>query len=403
MKRINGSGAEGFVFGYASLEVSEACLLPVLNILLENGIYYREILTENGKAEILISYPSAKKAAQICISRGISVCVRLTGGIPYYFRLIFRRPGAVLGVILAVAILWLGSNVLWDIRVEGNEKMTDEEIKAILAEKGVRAGAFLKGLDVGTVRAEIEAESKEIAWLTLNVIGTVAYVRVVEAKLPAPPAERECDGINLVAARDGVITGLEVISGDICVTPGQTVKKGELLVSGLIDSERFGWRAIESKGSVFAQFETEIAVEIPYEITVRTAEKSEICEISLIFFSFRQKFFKKGGFSGSSCDTINSDIYIYSSKGVTLPVGLSVKSRPIWMETVSVRTRAESVELAYYELNRRLLSDMPNAMILSKSFSGGDTEDGSAYRLICRVECIDDITEEKPFYVNTPE
>ena len=106
---------------------------------------------------------------------------------------------------------------------------------------------------------------------------------------------------------------------------------------------------------------------------------------------------------GSEYDTIYSDKYIYSSNGARIPVGLSVATRPIITETECKRTPVEAVDLAYYEINRMLLSDIPEAEILEKSYIGGETEDGSAYRLVCRVSCIDDIATPAPFYINPSE
>jgi similar to stage IV sporulation protein len=385
------------------LETNESNLLQLLNIFLELGVDYWNICCEDGRASVELSYPSGQKARRLCDLRGVESELVLLGGVPYYFCCLLKRPGIIIGIILSAILLILGTSVLWDVRVEGNESLSDDEVRTLLAEKGIREGAYLSSMDIGTARAEIEAESREIAWLSINVIGTVAYVRVVESKIPEPQPKGEGDGINLVAARDGVITSFEVITGEICTQVGQTVRAGELLVSGLYDSERFGWRAVESRGAVFARFQTQLAVEIPYEYTVKSTEKSEICEISLIFFSFRQKFFKKCGFSGSNCDTINSDIYIYSSNGCRVPIGLSITKQIKSTESLVKRTRKEAVELAYFELNRQLVAKMPEAEILSKSFFAGETEDGSAFKLVCTVDCIDDISQEMPFYVNRSE
>ena len=200
-----------------------------------------------------------------------------------------------------------------------------------------------------------------------------------------------------------MIVGYELIAGEPNADIGQTVRKGELIVSGLYDSERFGYRATRAEGKVLARTEYIFEAEIPYIYDVREAQKSEICEISIIFFSFRQKFFKKGGFLDSKYDKIYSDIYIYSSGDVTLPIGLAVTRVPMYTESEAKRSPSEAVDLAYFEINRQILASIPEAEILLKSFSGGENSDGTAYRLSCRVECIDDIACPIPFYINKSE
>lgn len=401
-KKNSRSGVDGFVFGTARLCVAEADLINLLNVLLEMGESYKNIRSDGERASVDISYFAAKLARKLCSERGFAAEVQLFYGLPYIASKILCRPGLIAGMIAALLIVSLGNRILWDIRVEGNERLTDDEIKAVLEEQGVSPGARLDGLDIGMIQTAVEMSNEDIAWISVNVIGTVAYVEVIEAVIPPDKTEPEGDGINLVASHDGVIVGFEIIAGEPTAEIGQTVRAGELLVSGLLDSERFGWRAIESKGRVFARAEYDFEVEIPYEYTVRYAEKSEICEISMIFFSFRQKFFKNYGFSGSEYDKIYSDIYIYSFDGATIPIGLSVVKAPIFTETVLTRTPTEAEDLAYFELNRMILSELPDAEILSKTVSGEENADGTAYRLVCRVTCIENIAEEKEFYITNP-
>ncbi len=392
-------GADGFLYGLARITVQDGCLLALLNILLELGESYENIT----ESSVDLSYPSALRVQGFCRERGIEARLELLGGIPLTVRKLIARPGIIIGAVIALILISLANSVLWDIRVEGNGILSEAEIEAVLADHGVRPGALLKSIDIGTVQADIERERDDIAWISVNVIGTVAYVEVVEEINPPSPIAPEGDGSNLIAERDGVITGYELTAGDLGVTVGQTVRAGELLVSGLYDSERFGYRAVEAKGKVFARTEYLFEVEIPFEYTVREPEKSEICEISLIFFSFRQKFFKNSGFSGSEYDKIYSDIYIYNSKGVTLPVGLSIATVPTFRESAITRTASEAADLAYFEINRRILAALPETELLSKSFEAEESGDGSAYRLVCRVECITDIAKSVPFYIRQNE
>ncbi len=396
LKKKN-KGAEGFIYGSARIEVAPEDLLTLLNILLGLGIAYKNI-TERS---VDLAYPCALRAKRACEEMSVEADVTLLGGLPHIFFGLLKRPGLIAGMLIAIIITVLGNSVLWDIRVEGNAELSADRVESILADHGIRPGARLGGLDIGTVQSDIERESGEIAWISVNVIGTVAYVEVIEAQTPPVKAEPEGDGANLVAERGGMIVGFELTAGEPIAEYGKTVKKGELLVSGLYDSERFGYRAVEARGKVFARTEYEFEVEIPCEYRVREPEKREICEISLIFFGFRQKFFKKGGFSGSEYDTIYSDIYIYNFKGATIPVGLAVASAPIYRDEVVLRTLAEARDLAHFEINRRILSALPEAEILSRSYEA--KESAAGYRLTCRVECIDNIARSVPFYITQNE
>lgn len=402
MEKKKNKSFQGLILGEARLCVKSEDLIPLLNILLELGESYRNIYKDEAVASVDLSYPAAIKAKRRCQANGIEVDDGLFFGIPYLFFCLLKRPGIIAGIIAAIIIVSISGAVIWDVRVECEGDISADAVEDILSAHGVYAGARKSKLDIGRIQADIESESREIAWISVNVIGTVAYVQVIGEVIP-PAAEEIYDGVNLVAAQDGVITGLEVIAGEPMTLIGVTVKKGELLVSGLYDSKRFGYRAVEAEGRVFARTEEVFSVEIPFQYIVRLPEKSEIREISLIFFSLRQKIFKKGGFSGASYDIIYSDIYIYNSGEKTLPVGLSVGRCNHYTEEVKMRSADEAVDLAYLEINRMILSALPDAEILSKSYLGEETADGNAYRLVCRVNCIKDIAEAKPFNINPSE
>lgn len=389
-------GIDGALYGKARLSVRKESLIELLNVLLELGESYQNVT----ETSVELTYPSALRARRLCRDRGIEAELELLGGLPYWLCRLRRRAGLLIGIPIALFMIVMGTQVLWDVRIHKNDGLPEDEVIAALAEYGVRPGAFISELDVGDIQTRIEAENDEIAWISINVIGTVAYIELIGEVVPPEKDVPEGDGSNLVAARNGTVTGFEIIAGEPVVSVGQPVLEGELLVGGLIDSERFGYRAVEARGRVFALTEYVFEVEIPYEYTVRLPEKKEICEISLIFFGFEQKFFKKGGFLGSEYDKIYSDIYIYSKGGVKVPVGISVASCPIYTESVEKRTYEEAADLAYFEINRKILTEIPDAEIISKSFEICETEDRTAYRLICRVECIDDIALSVPFYIN---
>ena len=397
------AGFEWVIFGRARMTVATPLLVELLNVLLSLGESYENITCKENAASLELNYFSARRAQRLCRERGFEADAELIGGAPFWLIRFKKRPGLIIGILLAFVIIALGSRVLWDVRIDGTADVSESELLALLADHGVRPGAFISRLDVGDIQTRIEAESEEIAWISVNVIGTIAYVEVIGEVVPPEEEPSEGDGTNLVAARDGIIVSYEVIAGEPVLSVGQPVLKGELLVGGLIDSERFGYRAVEAKGRVLALTEYVFETEIPYEYTVRTPEKKEIYEISIIFFGFRQKIFKKGGFLGSEYDKIYSDIYIYSKDGMKVPVGLSVASYPIYSESTALRTEDEARELAYFEINRRLLAELPDADIVSRTYEIGESEDSSAYRLICRVSCINDIAEPVPFYINESE
>ncbi len=386
-----------FLTGKCKIEVSSEHTLAVMNILLATRTVYRRLCVNDDHLCFEASHAAAKKLSELCGAEGIELRVISVCGLPHLWRRYKYRFGLWLGLILAVGVLACGSGVLWQVRVEGNEEMSDGEVCALLSEYGVRVGADISEIDLDTVRALIERDSDKVAWLAINVRGTVAEVQVREERAPDATEAAEGDGVNLVADRDALIIGYELTAGEMIAPVGSTVRAGELLVSGLIESRRFGWRAVRAEGRVWAQTQRSYTVNIPYEYTVSTPVEREILEISLIFFSKEKKLFKNSGNYIDDCDKIKSVSYVYSSDEHTVPVGISTVSRLVTTETTAVRSVAEAREAAYFELGRLISAEGDGVRIVHKNIK--EIEGEVAFTLECTLVCTEDIARPVAFYM----
>ena len=80
-----------------------------------------------------------------------------------------------------------------------------------------------------------------------DVRGCVAMVQVVERHRPPEAADRSAV-TNIVARRAGLITKVEALEGQAMVLPGTTVTEGQLLISGVSETEHIGARFVHSMG-----------------------------------------------------------------------------------------------------------------------------------------------------------
>ncbi len=159
----------------------------------------------------------------------------------------------------------------------------------------------------------------EVSWLAVNVRGCVAHVQVVERHRPPKAADRSTV-TNIVARRAGLITKVEALEGQAMVLPGATVTEGQLLISGVSETEHIGARFVHSMGSVWARTWYELSVSVPLQITQPAAGSRSHSRWALDIGKHRIKFYGKGSITGVDCDKI---IYY---KPFTLPGGASPAS-----------------------------------------------------------------------------
>jgi similar to stage IV sporulation protein len=77
---------------------------------------------------------------------------------------------------------------------------------------------------------------QELAWISVNISGTRAKVEIVERVMPPKIIQKNIP-CNIIATKNGLITSLIVKAGSPVVKVGDTVKKGDMIVASMIESE----------------------------------------------------------------------------------------------------------------------------------------------------------------------
>lgn len=202
---------------------------------------------------------------------------------------------------------------------------------------------------------------------------------------------------NLVAARDGQIEYLELYRGNAVVTLGQAVRAGELLVSGLYDSQTGSFRYTRAAGRVMARTERTIEVEIPLCYEEKVYDEPYLIEVELHFFDFSYKIFKNSGNSDTLCDIIKYNSYLEPLGNNRLPVSLCrTEVHPYHLEQRE-RTAEEALELGYEQLSQELSALSGEVQLLQKEIVTEMREDSVV--LICTLTCIENIALVQEFEI----
>ena len=390
-----------FLFGGKRLYATAEMRTAVLDLCLRNGWIYTDFRnTPDGGIQFLCSLPTAHRLLRCSAERGIGVCCIGSCGIPPRLFALRKRFGLLLGAFVAGMLLWLSGRFVWDIEVLGNETVPESEILAELRECGFGVGSYIPDVRTEALEAAFLIRSDRIGWMSLYLDGTVARVQVVERESPGT-GDSSIRPANLVAAADGQIEYLELYRGNSVVTAGQAVRKGELLVSGIYDSNTQGYRYTRAAGRVMARTERLFRTEVKLNAQKKVYGAPEVREISLRFFDFSLKIFKKGGNEGGICDIIEEDMD-FSSVGLhRLPFFLTRSvAYPYEMQSVT-RTPEEASDVAYAELTAYLSALGEEVQLLQKRIVTTLSED--SLTLECTLYCIENIAEQSEFeIVGTP-
>lgn len=301
-----------------------------------------------------------------------------------------RRLGLLVGAAVFAAALFLSSRFVWDIRISGNERVPTNEIEAALGEYGLYLGAPRSSVDAGDICRRMTVGNGGISWMSIDIRGAVARVEVRETV--AADVVSTARPSNLVASCDGQIVSVTAYGGKSEVRAGQTVRKGDVLVSGVIDSEALGYRLVRARGEVIANVTKRFSASAPLETVEKVTTGNVKTEKTIKFFSKTADLFKKSNISFEKYDTIEKTERL-SLFGVRLPVFVTTVAYAEYVERPLTRTDDEARDIALAEAEKAMLDETGGDKIIS--VYQNVTFDGGVCRVELIVECQTNIAEEQ--------
>lgn len=362
-----------------------------LDFLVSHDIPFHGLETKDERLSFCLYLPYFKLYERLRGENRYKEETRTLCGLRALIRRYKGRVGLAAGAALAVALLVASSFFVWDVSVTGTDKIPTQTIIDALERNGLKLGAYIPALDTEKIEQAMVLEVDGLSWITLNLRGTVAAVEVRERSDDMEEVDTQAPS-NLIAAFDGQIEALEVTGGVAAVKYGQIVKKGQLLVSGVIDSNALGYRLVRARGEVTARVTLTYDIEIPYQTTEKVYTGNFQKQKSIKIFSKTINLFGKDSISHENCDRIEKEKRLYLFGKIKLPIFVTETTYAEYEMKEKTLTETEALKLAYQQLRELSEGDLENAEILARHTHFSEDENGISLRE--EVECIIDITEE---------
>lgn len=225
------------------------------------------ILTDffKGKKTIRVQGFEVQKLLTQCLSRGIALCnikicsdteieLQMTkrdfkifkditkkkykiseindSGFPFTLIRLWNRKSFIAGIFIFVFLVYYQSLFISEIKIIGCEKIDESIIRAKLSEAGFYEGCR-KSEDIDKVKAYIYSNVNNIGWIGINFKGNEAVVEIVESEVP-PEIVNINTPCDIRAVKSGYIYKMVTKYGVAVVQEGAFVKKGDVLISGMI-------------------------------------------------------------------------------------------------------------------------------------------------------------------------
>lgn len=220
--------------GYSPERFINACRHRNINLW---GLSYR-----NGSYEMYTTIHGFKKLKPVIRKTGTKVIVIGRFGLPFFINKYKKRKVFLTGAVISICLIYLMSLVVWDIDVIGNISYSDETLIQYLEEIDVCHGMLKKELDCEKIVKEIRRNYNDIIWVSVSVDGTRLIVQIKENEtleqemlMKSTSNTDPEDGSDIVSTEDCVIREIITRKGNPLVSEGIEVKKGDVLVTGLVE------------------------------------------------------------------------------------------------------------------------------------------------------------------------
>ncbi len=362
---------EYFLFGYRRVKVDD--IPKAANLLLKLGLSAE--ISENG--EFILRERDVKRFWGFARGR-IRFEMGERRGVTGFLCENRKRYGVFAAVIALIMIGIFLSDRVWDVRVNGNTRLSDTEVTEMLSDHGISVGASWRRMNKNEAEISLLAENEDIAWISVNRRGTVAYVEIVESENTGIPEPPEYLYSNIVADRDGVVEDISVRRGTAAVKKGDTVRCGDILISGIADTDR-GTVFSRAEGSVILVSSKTVTVEVAGKYTDKHYEKEKISEISVKIFEKEINIFKNYRKTPSECDIIKRNEQITLFGKYKLPITVTKTYKRIYTVTEMSYSESELAARAAELMQSRLAALFRDSKVTSLKSSGKFT--GSGYTL----------------------
>lgn len=250
--------------------------------LIKRNVNIYDLVKEKNKLEIVVDRDGINKINSIKTSYKYKIVDRY-GLIKVKYML---KKYAIFLICFGVGILIniLLSRIIFDVDVIHSNSYIRELVYNDLASLGIRKFNFKVSYQrkEQIVKEILKRETNDIEWLEIEDVGTKYIVKVEQRK--KNNKTKVCENKNIVAKKDAMILEILAEQGEVVTKKLDYVKKGDILISGVIHNKEDIVSKRCAEGKVFGEVWYQVHLEVPKryeEVNVTGREKRQL-EIGIL-------------------------------------------------------------------------------------------------------------------------
>ena len=222
-----------YLRGYVIVEIKGFSIERLINLALKSNIHMWDTYRENDVLYAKLSIADFKALRPYAKKARCKIKLVHKIGLPFVAFRYRKRTMLLFGAALFILSFIVLSSFVWLVEVEGNNKITETDIIATLAEAGYTTGKLKRNLNLREAETYLINKYPDIVWVGMKFEGTRLLVEIAET-VPKPSIQNAESPCHIIAKRDGLITYIATYKGIPKVKKGDIVRKGDVLVAGAV-------------------------------------------------------------------------------------------------------------------------------------------------------------------------
>lgn len=224
----------GWIFGFLNVYMEYGESRRFINLCRNNGIEIWNIRADREKGIIwfCIRLSDFWKLHHIAKKCHVFPRVYRRIGFPFLLTAAKKNINMVMGIAIFFIMLIVFSSRIWGIEISGQSYYTEENIVDYLDTKNIYCGMYGGNIDHEKIEKQIRKHYDGIGWVSVNKKGSRLLVNVREMTKDKIITKKK--PADLVASDDGKVISIVTSAGTAKVRKGKKVKKGKVLISGIV-------------------------------------------------------------------------------------------------------------------------------------------------------------------------
>lgn len=364
-----------YIFGYVNIKIEGFFVERVINKAINRKIFFWNI--KRDKSTIVyanVGLRDFKELTKLAKKDKCKIKILNKKGLPFILNRYRKRKIFFVFLIAVILFLFTISNFIWNIEVDGISKINKEEFMMQLQEQGLKIGTLKSKVNTEKIINKIRLERDDVSWIGIEITGTNALVKVVEAD-QKPELVDEEEYCNIVADKDAQIVKVSAQSGVPAVKEGDIVTRGTILIAGWMEGKYTGTRYVHSNGEIKAKvwYTEKEKIQLTQNVSEKTGNVENRYQIK--FNNFTINLYKTLS-KFENYDTIDASNKVKIFSNFYLPIEIVKKTNYEKTENEITYGIEEAKTIGIEKLSQEIESEIENKDNILQKYINAYTGEG---------------------------